>query len=454
MNSLWYRVLIAPRSEGEDARRREYILNIILLASILMLLFCDAIVGYYGLQNHPSGTPFLAFSILPAFFIVLYALSRRGFFVLSSYLLIAAYFIGNSYAAYHWGINLPTGILGYALLIVIGSILISTRFAFVLTGIIGIYVAALWYIQLHEFIVVTPQSLTLGDGIALVVLYFIIVIVAWLSNREIERSLARARISERELKEERDLLEVKVDERTHELQAAQLEKVDRLYRFAEFGQLASGLFHDLTSMLNAIALRIEHDTPPELTNAFTVQREIDDFVESVRKQLNQETTQEYFSMVEGTEWAMQLLVHKCHTEHISLSFIHDASIPDYFGDAAKFHQVMVNVLMNAVDSFIDVAYSPGAVRTISIKLFVEHNEVIIQVKDTGSGMPIEIQQKIFEPFFTTKGGKGTGIGLAITRRIVENYFFGIITVESFEGQGSLFTIRFPLLTHEKFSSNL
>ena len=450
------RIFIEPRSSDEDARRREYILNIILIGSIIMLVILDGMNFFDAIyQPHPLASilSYQEFAIFPAFFILLYVLSRRGFFVLASYLLIAAYFIGTTYASYRWGVNVPTALVGYALLIVIASILISTRFAFFVAGAIAIVVLPLWYAQLHGLMLTDAEHFTDGDGVALVVLYGLITLVAWLSNREIEKSLRRARTSERELKEERDLLEVKVEERTHELRMAQLEKIDHLYRFAEFGQLASGLFHDLLNVLNVAALRIEKNDDPAsksakatLENAFGVHGEIERFRDAMRQQLSRDDAREPFSLIESVDNAIQLLDYQAKHENVRVIFDRGENAPlKYFGTKLKFHQVIVNLVLNAIDSFKSLPSEPDHGRHVVIRLGKEGEYIVLKVEDNGSGIPTELQSKIFEPFFTTKSaGKGTGIGLAITKRIVEKDFGGTITVESAEGRGSTFTVRFPL----------
>ena len=83
-------------------------------------------------------------------------------------------------------------------------------------------------------------------------------VIAWLSNREIEKSLKRARRSEAALKVERDALEITVEARTRQLREAQADQLSQLYRFAEFGQISSGLFHDLVNPLNAMSLNMEN----------------------------------------------------------------------------------------------------------------------------------------------------------------------------------------------------
>jgi signal transduction histidine kinase len=445
---LWA-VLIEPRAGDEDARRRERVLNIILLGSIVMFSVFDGLIYYYSFQHDgdfDGNISFWIFSLLPAFFVLLYSLSRRGYFVLSSYLLVIIFFIDNSYAAYRWGIDLPTSLLGYGLLIVIASILIGTRFGFFVTGVITAYVLPLWYYQLNGLIAKDAQTVTFADGFAVVILYFLVVIVAWLSNREIEKSLVRARNSERELKEERDLLEVKVEQRTRELHDAQLEKMTDLYRFAEFGQLASGLFHDLLNLMNVVSLRIERedDTSDETRNklkqAVNVQSEIDQFQDAIRKQLSQDEILDWFSIVKIVENVIKLLSYKAKHNSVKLDFEHEKGDPvNYFGSQMKLHQVALNLISNALESFTE----RGGNQRVIVRLSRNNHDIVFQVEDNGGGIAQPIQGKIFEPFFTTKKEKGTGIGLAMTRRIVESDLEGVINIKSSEGEGTTFVVQFP-----------
>ena len=188
------------------------------------------------------------FFIILIIFISLLFLSRIGWYIFASYTLISIYFVAITYAAYYWGPDLPTALLGYALVIVVSSILISTRFAFIVTLLVSSLIIFFTYLQSR--ILLLPrlewktERLGVYDGIGFAAIFCIIMTVSWLSNREIERSLRRARTSEAALKEERDMLEITVEDRTRELQKTQSEKIAQLYRFAEFGKLASGLFHD------------------------------------------------------------------------------------------------------------------------------------------------------------------------------------------------------------------
>jgi two-component system, NtrC family, sensor kinase len=107
--------------------------------------------------------------------------------------------------------------------------------------------------------------------------------------------------------------------------------------------------------------------------------------------------------------------------------------------AARLHQVVVNLLMNAID-----ACSAGETVTLRTEVDPEFEGVRISVADTGRGIDPAIRERIFDPFFTTKPiGEGTGLGLSISYGIVQEHG-GTIEVQSTPGAGSCFTVRIPL----------
>jgi len=112
--------------------------------------------------------------------------------------------------------------------------------------------------------------------------------------------------------------------------------------------------------------------------------------------------------------------------------------PTVFADAEKLRQVFVNVLDNAIDALAAVAEDRR------IDLFVENGagSATVRVRDNGAGIAPEKLERIFNPFFTTKND-GTGLGMAISKKIVEAHQ-GTIDAVSTQGRGSEFTIRLPL----------
>jgi signal transduction histidine kinase len=102
--------------------------------------------------------------------------------------------------------------------------------------------------------------------------------------------------------------------------------------------------------------------------------------------------------------------------------------------------LLQQVVFNLVNNACQAMKNPGV---LSVRSFSEGSHVILQVEDTGPGIPENIREKIFEPFFTTKKeGLGTGLGLSLTRKIVES-FGGEIRLKSEIGQGSTFEVRLP-----------
>jgi CheY-like chemotaxis protein len=116
-------------------------------------------------------------------------------------------------------------------------------------------------------------------------------------------------------------------------------------------------------------------------------------------------------------------------------------IPPVMAGDGRLSQVMLNLLVNAAQAIDegDVEHNEIRVRT-----WVEGAEVLAEVRDTGRGIPLEIQQRIFNPFYTIKEiGQGSGLGLSICERIVRSYD-GRIDVESEPDRGSSFVVRLPM----------
>ncbi len=109
------------------------------------------------------------------------------------------------------------------------------------------------------------------------------------------------------------------------------------------------------------------------------------------------------------------------------------------GQEGELFEVILNLLRNAVEAF----RSDGI---ITVRTSVKRPAVFVTVQDTGPGISTRNLRNVFEPFWTTKFGRGSGMGLATSRRIVMNHQ-GAISVESLPGAGSTFTIRLPLVAN-------
>lgn len=142
----------------------------------------------------------------------------------------------------------------------------------------------------------------------------------------------------------------------------------------------------------------------------------------------------------------QLLETQCATKRVALIVDADPEMPPLPIDQGLIHQALMNLMTNAVEA-VDVGrgvvtvraiyHAPGA-RGTGSRAMAE-----IAVIDNGQGIAKDRQARLFEPFNTTKGARGTGLGLAVTKRIVEEHG-GRISVESAgPGQGTTFRVMLP-----------
>ena len=116
---------------------------------------------------------------------------------------------------------------------------------------------------------------------------------------------------------------------------------------------------------------------------------------------------------------------------------YDRSLPAVPAYAAELNQVWTNIIQNALDAMEDSG-------TLTVRTARDGERVLVEIGDSGPGVPPEVRQRIFEPFFTTKGvGKGTGLGLDVSYRVVVSRHHGDIAVESQPGD-TRFQVRLPV----------
>lgn len=112
----------------------------------------------------------------------------------------------------------------------------------------------------------------------------------------------------------------------------------------------------------------------------------------------------------------------------------------------EFGQAVLNLIINASHAIEDLIKAGGATQgVITVRTRLEGAEAVVEVADTGSGIPASVRDRIFEPFFTTKAiGRGTGQGLAIVQKIIVQNHHGRVDFTTEEGKGTTFSLRLPL----------
>jgi PAS domain S-box-containing protein len=126
---------------------------------------------------------------------------------------------------------------------------------------------------------------------------------------------------------------------------------------------------------------------------------------------------------------------------VELSNDFDSSIDECYLDPIGVHRCLLNLVTNAIDACTE---KPDDEKNYSviIRTRKEDGGIRFEVADNGTGMTQEVQEKLFERFFSTKGPKGTGLGLLVTRKIVDEHG-GTISYESAAEEGTTFSIHFP-----------
>jgi signal transduction histidine kinase len=145
---------------------------------------------------------------------------------------------------------------------------------------------------------------------------------------------------------------------------------------------------------------------------------------------------QHIDVTDGLESTLVMLGHKLR-DGVTVVRDYGADVPRIDAYAGELNQVWTNLIDNAIDAM------DGA-GTLRVATRAEGNDVVIEIGDTGPGMPPEVAARAFEAFYTTKDvGKGTGLGLDIARRIVAERHAGTITIDSQAGE-TVLRVRIPI----------
>ena len=446
-----YLTLIAPKSVDPDTRNRELVLNYVLVGMLVLATFemATSLFGFIAL--HQSYILYRLLGMLGVFimFSSLYWLARRHRQQSFAAMSVTVFLFGlTTLVISEWGTVTPTGILLFSLVIVMAGILLGSRYALYAALSTTVILAIFEYLKVHGVVVPNltwmQRPSSMSDIFGFGIIYAIIALVSWLYNQQMEQSLRRARKSETALQRQKDNLEETVKERTRQLELAQLEKLQQVYRFAELGRISSALFHDLANHLSSVSLDIEGLNRSQKSSLMKqVQNDIgyiDEIVQRVRLQLRGQGSVERFEVVQQVKTVAKTLNYKLVQSGIKFELQAPAR-PVYFkGDVIPFRQIISNLLGNAIEAYANESKNgrPKIIVTVTT-----HNKIItITVQDWGKGIKPGQQAKIFEPFYSSKTD-GTGIGLFIVKQIVEHDLKGTIHLSSNAQSGTLFTVTIP-----------
>jgi two-component system NtrC family sensor kinase len=224
----------------------------------------------------------------------------------------------------------------------------------------------------------------------------------------------------------------------------------RSARLAAVGEMSAGVAHELNNPLTTVIGFVQlalHELAPEEPLYHDLQlvlREAQRARGVVRRLLDfsrqDEQNRVAININDLISETLALVVHRFHSEGISLETDLAEELPSIGADPDQIKQVILNLVINAAQ-----AMPHGGALTIKTRRENRHGTpgVNFSVRDTGEGITPENMDRIFEPFFTTRpAGMGTGLGLSVSYRIITSHS-GLIDVDSRRGEGSCFTVWLP-----------
>lgn len=222
------------------------------------------------------------------------------------------------------------------------------------------------------------------------------------------------------------------------------------HQYAELAELAGGFIHEIKNHLSTLSLNLqllsEDFENPETQRERRAQtrfqrlqgecqRLVDVSNDFLRFARLQELEKRPCALGEVVQTMLDFFSPTARQANVAINLYVPSDLPMVRLDPEQFQQALLNLLLNA-----EQAMPEGG--EITILGAAEPENVRLEIIDTGPGMPPEVMAKVFKPFYTTKPG-GNGLGLPITRKIIEAHG-GTLEVQSEAGRGTKFTIHLPI----------
>lgn len=223
----------------------------------------------------------------------------------------------------------------------------------------------------------------------------------------------------------------------------------RSERESAWREMAQQVAHEIKNPLTPMKLNIQYLQQALKANHPNVRQLTENVSESLIEQINNlshiaSAFSDFAKMPEARPELIDVndLLHKATELYLNeaslrVSFIPSAEAVRITADKSQLLRVFTNLLQNAAQ-----AIPEDRLGLVRVRVQKEEDHVLIEVADNGTGIPEDVRDRIFSPYFTTKGS-GTGLGLAMTRKIIE-FWKGSIWFETEEGKGTQFFIRMPL----------
>ncbi len=231
------------------------------------------------------------------------------------------------------------------------------------------------------------------------------------------------------------------------------QKLAHVSRLATIGELTAIIVHEVSQPLNAILINVEAVEkllllkPADINEARAALSDIRNdnlrATEAVRRirafSKRNETEMQIVQLNPLIEDVLRLVNGDAMRRHVRIHVHFDSNLPEVLGDHIGLQQVILNLVVNGMEA---VAELPANERSVWVSTSGRNQELIVAVRDSGHGIPMEAFDRVFESFFTTKR-EGIGLGLSISRSIIEAHG-GAIWAENNHDRGATFCFSLPL----------
>ncbi|WP_420645224.1 ATP-binding protein [Candidatus Leptofilum sp.] len=412
-------LLDAP-SEDPDIERRARLLNTLLLGAFLIPAF--VIISLFVIGEGSSDERLAIWVSLAVLLGVacIYVINRQGWVKIAAWMFLVLLTLGISFGDVPEEVVNGRTLFMMTIPVLISSIILQPYTSFIVATLVNL------------LLLLISIRIDLIPNVVSYVALFFIALISWLASRSLEQALAKARRSNRELAK-----------RSAELVKAQ-DSLVRQERLAALGQLAGGVAHELRNPLGSIKnglyflnMKIEAPEPRVKETLKIIETDITRTEAIITSLLDfSRPKQIVVREVVLKDIIYETFTHVPIPNNIALIIKLDEKLPNVFVDPDQMRQVFINLFTNAVQ-----AMSNGGQLTIESKK-VTPDKVQVSITDTGGGIDDGNLAKLFEPLFTTRA-KGIGLGLAITKLLVERHQ-GSIEIQTKKGVGSTFFITFPI----------
>lgn len=322
----------------------------------MMLLISYGIVGNRYVLPRIGGA-----LVALGYICVALLLYRKKRFRAVAWMLLVFYITLGIVVVALWGVNTPIAVLIIGFSIILSGIILGARSIWYTTLGITMLLCAVQYATqiglLHPDTSTLSLPPTFMDVVSHCLVFILFAMVAWLAGRRSELLLEKSQRAEEALKREKDLLSVRLEQKSREVREAQLEEMRQLYQFAELGQLGAVLLHDLANNLTALTLDIE-DIGSQLQRNESITRAkesiayLETMVNGVRRQIHERDKPIVFDATLTILETIASLGTKARRFGVSIDYAPGGRQPFMLkGDPIRFAHILTILITNALEAY-------------------------------------------------------------------------------------------------------